>query len=341
MSLKLPNQMRAWWMHMGASTTQLQLREVPVPTLGPGQVLVRMHAASLTRGEFLTGHGLHGAPDTWKAIGSEGAGEVVAVAPDVQGMSLGLRVMGRCAGSYAEFALMQADEAMVMPERLSWNKGAAVPLTFLVAYDMLVQQGLLHARTAQSTQPPPWVLINGVSSGVGVATLQLAKAWGARVIGTSGSQTKIDQLNPLGLDVGLVTRAADFAPQVLEHTQGHGANVIVNTVGGSMLAENVRAAAFEARLAVVGYVDGVVRAELDLEMLHAKRLCIYGVSNKLRSQAQRAAVVPVFVRDVLPALDDGRIEPQIDSVFAFDDLPLAKARMEAAGHVGKIVLSLN
>lgn len=337
MTLQRADQMLAWWMHMDASGTQLEQREVPMPQPGPGQVRVRMHAASLNRGEFLPGHGLHGAPGSWKAIGGEGSGEVEALGVGVDKLVLGQRVMGRCAGAFAEYTLMQADEALPLPERLSWCQGAAVPLTFLVAYDMLVQQGHLQPHL----QPQPWVLVNGVSSGVGVASLQLAKAWGARVIGTSGSQAKIDALTPLGLDFGLVTRSPDFAPQVMAITQQHGADLIVNTVGGSVLAENLRAAAFEARLAVVGYVDGVVRAELDLELLHAKRLCMYGVSNKLRSPAQRAAVIPAFVRDVLPALTDGRIAPQIDSVFAFDDLPKAKARMEAAGHVGKMVLHMD
>ena len=315
---------------MRADATVLEQREVPVPQAGAGQVLVRMHAAALNRGEFLHGHGLHGAGGDWKAIGSEGAGEVVCAGPGVTQVHIGQRVMGRCGAAFAEFALMEAAELMPVPDRLSWAQAAAVPLTFLVAHDMLVQQGHL--------QPGQWVLVNGVSSGVGVACLQLAKALGARVIGTSGSQDKLDALKPLGLDVGIATRAADFAAQVMEVTQGHGADLLVNTVGGSVLAENLRAAAFEARLAVVGYVDGVVRSELDLEMLHAKRLCMYGVSNKLRSKAQRAAALPAFVRDVLPALQDGRITPQIDSVYGFADLPQAKARMEAAGHVGKMVL---
>lgn len=332
MSMTTPSTMRAWWMNMGPAGTELQVRQVDVPQPGPGQMLVRLHAAGLNRGEFLVGHGLHGAGGSWKAIGGEGAGEVLALGEGVSGFAPGVRVMGRCSGAFAEYALMEAAEAMAVPERLSWVQAAAVPLTFLVAHDMLVLQGGLRAGQ--------WVLVNGVSSGVGVACLQLGKALGAEVIGTSGSQAKLDALAPLGLVHGIASREADFAGRVMEITANHGADLIVNTVGGTVLAENLRAAAFEARLAIVGYVDGVLRAELDLEMLHAKRLHMVGVSNKLRTKAQRAAALPAFVHDVLPPLTDGRIAPQIDSVFDFEALPEAKAKMEAGGHVGKIVLQM-
>ena len=147
-------------------------------------------------------------------------------------------------------------------------------------------------------------------------------------------------LKPLGLDVGLCTRAADFAGAVMEATEGHGADLVVNTIGGSVFAENVRAMAFEGRLATVGYVDGLLHADIDLEALHAKRLTLFGVSNKLRSKEQRAAAVPRFVAEVMPHFAAGRIEPQIDRVMDFAQLPEAKARMEAGAHVGKIVLSM-
>jgi len=332
MSTVSASTMRSWWMHMGPEGTELQVRQVDLPRPGPGQVLVRLHAAGLNRGEFLYGHGLHGAVGSWKAIGGEGAGEVVALGEGVSSIAVGARVMGRCSGAFAEYALMESAEALPVPERLDAVQAAAVPLTFLVAHDMLVLQGRLQAGQ--------WVLVNGVSSGVGVACLQLAKALGAEVIGTSGSQAKLDALAPLGLVHGIATREADFAARVMAITADHGADLIINTVGGTVLAENLRAAAFEAGLAIVGYVDGVVRAELDLELLHAKRLRMYGVSNKLRTKAQRAAAVPAFARDVLPPLTDGRITPQIDSVFDFDQLPEAKAKMEAGGHVGKIVLRM-
>ena len=324
--------MQSWWMQMTDSATTLEQRDAPAPAAGPKQLLLRMRAAALNRGEFLLGHGLHGQPGSWKAIGGEGAGEVVAVGAEVTGFRPGDRVMGRCAGAFSELALMEAAEAMSVPEGLSWDEAASIPLTFLVAYDMLVLQGRLKAGQ--------WLLINGVSSGVGVASLQLGKVLGAQVIGTSGSSEKLAALVPLGLDVALRTRAADFAPAVMEATEGHGVDLIVNTVGGSVFAENVRALAFEGRLATVGYVDGVLHADIDLEALHAKRLTLFGVSNKRRSKEQRAAAVPRFVAEVLPHFAAGRIRPRIDRAFDFAQLPEAKARMEAGAHIGKIVLRL-
>jgi NADPH2:quinone reductase len=324
--------MQSYWMQMTDTDTVLERRDSPVPTPDPRQLRVRVRAASLNRGEFLLGHGLHGAPGSWKAIGGEGAGEVIAVGAEVTGFKPGDRVMGRCPGAFSEYAVMEAAEAMVVPPGLAWEQAASVPLTFLVAFDMLVLQGHLKAGE--------WLLINGVSSGVGVASLQLAKALGAHVIGTSGSADKLAALKPLGLDVALHTRAADFAPAVMEATDKRGADLVVNTVGGTVFAESMRALAFEGRLATVGYVDGVVHADIDLEALHAKRLTLFGVSNKLRSKAQRAAAVPRFVAEVLPLIAQGRIEPRIDRVMDFAQLEEAKARMEAGAHIGKIVLRM-
>lgn len=319
-------------MLMTDTDTTLELREAPEPQPGPRQLLVRMHAAGLNRGEFIVGHGLHGAAGTWKAIGGEGAGEVVRAGPHAGNFVAGDRVMGRCAGAFSEYALVDADEAIRVPPALSWEEAAGVPMTFHVAFDMLVLQGHLQAGE--------WMLVNGVSSGVGVAALQLAKTLGASVIGTSGSQRKLDALRPLGLDVAIHTRGADFAGAVMGATAQRGADLVVNAVGGSVFAENIRALAFEGRLATVGYVDGAMHADLDLGALHAKRLHLFGMSNKLRSKAQRVAAVPRFVAEVMPHFAEGRIRPLVDRVFDFADLAAAKERMEAGEHVGKIVLRM-
>ena len=324
--------MQSYLMKMDHERATLELCAVPMPEPGPQQMLVRLHAAGLNRGEFIVGHGLHGQPGTAKAIGMEGAGEVVKLGSEVSGFQLGDRVMGRCPGSFSEFALMDVREAMKMPEGMPWAVAASIPLTFLVVYDMLVLQGRLQADE--------WVLINGVSSGVGFAALQMAKALGAKVIGTSGSAEKLSRCASLGLDLGLCTRAPDFYEAVMAATGGKGVNLVINTVGGSVFAENVRCMAFEGRLATVGYVDGVLKAEIDIEALHAKRLTLFGVSNKLRNPAQNAQSVPGLIADVLPLLAQGRIQPLVDRVFPFDQLEAAKAFMESNQQLGKTVLAM-
>jgi len=323
--------MQFYSMQATADRAMIELREAAIPEPGPQQVLVQMRAASLNRGEFILGHGLQKA-GTAKAIGMEGSGEIVALGADVHELEIGQRVMGRCAAAFAEYAVMDVREAIPIPVGLSWEEAAAIPLTFLVVYDMLVTQGKLL--------PGEWLLVTGVTSGVGVAALQTAKALGAKVIGTSGSQDKLDRLKAAGLDLGLCTRAADFCAAVTKATGGKGVNLVVNTVGGSMFAECVRSMAFEGRLATVGYVDGVLKSEIDIQALHARRLTLFGVSNKMRNAEQRAAAVPGFVTDLLPAIAAGRIRPVIDKVYPFDQLEAARAYMESNRHVGKIVLAM-
>lgn len=321
--------MRAYYFVPGTQGLALEARDVAVPEPAAGQLLVRLHAAGLNRGELASAQGAA------KPGGTEGAGEVAKLGPGVPGFTLGQRVMGRCAGAFAEHALMDAREALPVPGRLSWEEAASVPIVFCVVHDMLVGQGALKAGE--------WLLVTGVASGVGVAALQVAKVLGAKVIGTSGSSDKLEKLEklkPQGLDVGLVTRKADFRDAVMQATDGRGANLAVNTVGGTLFAECLRALAFEGRLAIVGYVDGVLSAQIDLEALHARRLRLYGVSNRLRTPEQRASSARGFARDLLPAIADGRIRPLIDRVYAFDELPAAKARMEANAHVGKIVVRI-
>ena len=321
--------MRAYFIESGANGTRLELREVPQPQASEGKVLVRVRAAGLNRGEFIAGHGLV-KPGAARPAGGEAAGEVVGSGARTEGFAKGARVMGRAAGAFAEYALMDAREAIPVPSNLSFEQAAAIPLAFMVVHDMLLEQGGLKAGE--------WLLVTGISSGVGVAALQAAKALGARVIGTSGSAKKLELLRQHGLDVALQTRTPDFSKRILEVTDGKGANLAINTVGGSVFAECIRALAYEGRLAIVGYVDGKLTSEIDLDAVHAKRLRIFGVSNKLRSAEQRAGTVRGFVADFLPLFASGKIRPIIDRTFAFGDLEKAKAYMESDAHVGKLVL---
>jgi len=325
---------RSCWVLAADGATSLEFREVPEPRAAPGEIVLRVRAAGLNRGELIAGSVMHGGPA--KHGGTEAAGEVEAVGEGVSGIRPGDRIMGRVlsrtrGGSFARYAAMDAAEAMPVPARLTWEQAAAIPVSFLVTYDALVAYGRL--------QRDEWVLVTGVSSATGVACLQTAKCLGARVAGTSGSAAKLERLKAIGLDTGIVGRGAPFAAEVLAATGGTGADLAVNCVGGSVFAECVRSLAFGGRLATVGYVDGVFDATIDLRTLHANRLVVYGVSNSRLSLEGRAASVRGFTRDVLPAVAEGRLTPLIDRAYDFEELPAAKRYMESGAQVGKIVIN--
>jgi NADPH:quinone reductase-like Zn-dependent oxidoreductase len=314
--------MKAYFLQSAGERMNLELREVPTPQPAAHQHLVKIHASSLNRGELIAGHGLIPAGAA-KPAGQEAAGEVVGT---------GERVMGRCPGGFAEFGLMDKTDAIPVPPNLSWEEAGAIPLAFMVVHDMLVAQGGLKAGE--------WLLVTGVSAGVGVAALQAAKAIGAKVIGTSGSAEKLERLKALGLDVAIQTRKPDFHDAVMKATGGKGVDLVVNNVGGSVFAECIRALAFQGRLATVGYLDRVMKAELDIEALHAKRLKLFGVSNKHRSAEGRAVTVRGVIADFLPYFAAGRIRPLIDRVYRLDELPQAKAFVESDAHLGKVVVRM-
>lgn len=320
--------MKAWFIVSGRDATSVELRDVPVPEPKAGELLVKVQAAGLNRGEFIAGHGLSGGAP--KVGGIEACGEVVKAGEGVKEFKPGDRVMGRAYGAYAEYTIHRIGDAMPAPANLSAEEAAGAGIAYLTAYDMLWPGGQLKAGE--------WLLVAGASAGVGVASVQLGKLIGAKVIGTSGSAEKLKKLAALGLDLGLQNRNGGFEKAVLEATGGKGADLVVNNVGGTVFAECIRSLAYKGRLATVGYVDGVVKAELDILALHAKRLKLFGVSNKMRSAAEIAEGVRNFSRDVLPSFASGHLKPVIDRVFPFAELPQAKAHMEAAGHLGKIIL---
>jgi NADPH:quinone reductase len=322
--------MRSWWIVPGAADVALELRDVPRPEPKEGQLLIAVKATCFNRGEMIVGRGTH-APAA-KTAGGECAGEIAALGAGVTGFSVGERIMGRCAGGFADFATMDAREALRIPARLTWEQAAGIPLSYMVAHDMLVTHG--HLRAGE------WLLVTAASSGVGVASLQAAKVIGAKVIGTSGSAEKLARLAKLGLDVGVQTRGIGFYDAAMQATGAKGVNLVVNNVGGTVFAECVRSLAFEGRLATVGYLDRTLTAEIDLAALHAKRLNFFGVSNKLRSPAQRAETVRAFERDFLPWFADGRLTPAIDRVFDFDDVQAARAHFDSDAVLGKVVVRL-
>jgi NADPH:quinone reductase-like Zn-dependent oxidoreductase len=323
--------MKSYWIVTKDNKATLDRRDVPMPQPKPNEIVVEVRASALNRGELFVGGVVHGGPE--KLGGNEAAGVVHVVGSGVTHVKPGDAVMGRARGAFAEYALMDAHQILPKPARLTWEQAAATPLSFITAYEAVVQYGKLRAGE--------WMLVTGASAGAGVSAIQIAQVLGARSIGTSGSAEKLDKLKAIGLDVGIRTRAPDFSEKVREATGGAGANVAVNLVGGSLFPEMLRSLARKGRLAVVGYVDNQHHADIDLSAVHANRFEIFGVSNAKVTQEERAEAARGFARDILPAIESGKITPVVDRVFSFDELPAAKAHMEANAMVGKIVVRVS
>jgi putative PIG3 family NAD(P)H quinone oxidoreductase len=321
----------------------LEVREVPVPRPGPGEILVRVHAAGLNRADILQRKGHYPAPPGVPADipGLDFAGEVaglgaptspaLASPPGARRWSVGDRVMGLVAGgACAEYVVTHGDTAIAVPEGWSFVEAAAVPEVFLTAYDALIRQMRLTAGES--------VLIHAVSSGVGTAAVQLARAWGARTLGTSRSAEKLGRAAPLGLDVAIDTSREDFADAVQRGTGGRGVDVVLDLVGGPALEGNLKALTVRGRMIVVGLTAGRT-APLDLGLVLHKRLTIVGTALRSRSLEEKAALTRDFEREVMPLLAAGRVAPVLDRVFPMAEVAEAHRVMEANAHFGKIVLA--
>jgi NADPH:quinone reductase len=326
--------MKAAMMVPGPDGGTWDVRDVRRPVVTAGHVLVQVHASSLNRAEFRRLHTLRLQPGQAtpeaRTGGGDAAGEVVEIGAGVTGIRPGDRVMGRCAGGFAEYALLDAREVMPAPERLSWEEAACVPIVFVVVHDALFVSGQLHAGET--------VLVTAAPSGVGVATLLLAKYLGAKVIGTSRSAEKLERLKGYGLDAGVVTGSEGFGAAISRAVGEKGIDMVVDNIGGDVFTPCLEALAVGGRFVTIGRMSGITTGELDVDRLAERRLHLYGVSNRLRSSAQRAESMKRFVADLMPALSDGKIRPIIDRTFPLAQLTAAQAHVEADRHTGKVVI---
>ena len=324
--------MKCYYIKSINGKTVFEPREAPAPQPKKGEILVRVRAASLNRGEILASISLHSA-DVPHPAGADSAGEVHAVGEGVTAFKPGDRVLGRARGSFAEFVAMSSDQAALVPQRLTWEQAAAVPVVSVTTYEILCLYGKLKSGES--------LLVAGAASGVGVICVQAGKYLGAKVIGTSRSTEKLDKLKSVGLDVGIQAAGNGFADKVLKATGGKGVDLAANLIGGGAFPDCLRSLANQGRIAICGYVDHQMKAEVDLEAVHTKRLQIYGVSNALLPPAGRAEAMRGFTRDLLPGFAEGRITPLIDKVFPFDELPAAKAYVETNAQLGKVVVRMH
>ena len=312
----------------------LVYRDVPDPLAGPDDLLVSVRACALNRADVLQrmgGYPQPGPKPEFEIPGLEYAGKVVEAGSRVEGFAPGDRVMGLLpGGGYAELVSVPQRLAVKVPDSLGWQEAGATPEVYITAHDALLQCNL---------QAGEGVLIHAVGSGVGVAAVQIAKAMGAtQVIGTAGSEDKLDQSAALGLDVGVNYREQDFAEEVLEATDGVGVDVVLDVIGAAYWEQNLRSLARQGRMVEVGLMGGAVGENLSLGPLLMKRLQVRGTTLRARPLEQKAAATRAFEKSVLPHIATGRIKVVVDSVYPLREAAAAQAYMEANANFGKIVL---
>ncbi|HMO81633.1 MAG TPA: NAD(P)H-quinone oxidoreductase [Pyrinomonadaceae bacterium] len=335
--------MRAVYIKEFGGTENLEVREVPDPRPpGPGEVLVRVLNAGLNRADLLQLRGLYPPPEGYdpRIPGLEFAGRVIQTGEGVAELKANDRVFGITAGGgQAEYLVVDQRLLALVPDHLDTWDAAAVPEAYVTAQDALVTQAGLKAGET--------VLIHAIASGVGIASAQIAKHAGAFVIGTSRSPEKLARfagqasMSRMSVDETIATtNGPSFSGRVNELTEGKGADVIIDLVGGPYFEENIRCAAPKARIMLVGLTAGR-KSQIDMGVVLAKRLTIKGTVLRSRSVEEKGETMDSFRRSIVPGLSlNGPFWPEVDRYFEFDDVARAYEHLASNRSFGKVVLNL-
>ncbi len=312
----------------------LELRDVPLPEPSRGEVRVRVRATAVNRADILQRLGKYPAPpgSPVDIPGMELAGEVDALGDGVTDRAVGDRVFGIVGGgSYAEYVVVHGRTLARIPDGMTFTDAAAVPEAFVTAWDALVTQAKLCAGET--------VLVHAAGSGVGTAGVQIARAIGARTVGTARTSQKIERAVSLGLSVAIVVAGPTFAGDVLACTHGQGVEVVLDLVGGPYVAEDLACLAPRGRIMVVGTMGGP-NVQLDLALLMTKRAILRGTVLRSRPLEEKILAGRALERHIVPLLASGALRPIVDSVLPLAEAAEAHRRMQANGTFGKVVLEV-
>lgn len=316
-----------------ADTTELVVKDWPQPSHRDNQILIHVKAAGINRPDIVQRQGLYPPPpDASPILGLEVAGTVLEIGSAVTEFSVGDPVCALVTGGgYAEYCLASACCCLPIPRRFSFIEAAALPETFFTVWSNIFDRAGLQAGES--------LLVHGGTSGIGTTAIQLAKAFGSRVVTTAGSDEKCRRCLQLGADLAVNYRQQDFVEAVLDFTEGKGVDVILDMVGGDYLPRNLKSLAIDGRLMQIGIQHGG-KAEINLAALLMKRLTLAGSTLRSRSDEFKANIARQLRDKVWPLLESGQVKPVIDSVFPLAEADRAHRLMESSQHIGKIVLEL-
>ncbi|MBN9458831.1 MAG: NAD(P)H-quinone oxidoreductase [Bosea sp.] len=305
----------------------------PVPQPGAGEILVAVAAAGVNRPDVLQRQGGYNPPPGASDIpGLEIAGTVVARGDGAGRFALGDRVCGLVAGGgYAEYAVVHESNALPAPAGLSLTEAGAIPETFFTVWTNVFQRGRLQAGES--------FLVHGGSSGIGTTAIQLAKAFGATVLATAGSDEKCRACRDLGADHAINYRTDDFVAAAKAATDGKGVDLILDMVGGDYIDRNYETAADQGRIVQIAFLNGP-KATVNFSRLMLKRLVHTGSTLRPRTVAEKAAIAAELQARVWPLLEAGRCKPLINATFPLAEAAEAHRLMESSSHIGKIVLTV-
>jgi NADPH2:quinone reductase len=305
----------------------------PIPQPGMGEVLIQVAAAGINRPDLLQRQGFYPAPPGASDLpGLEIAGRVVAQGFGAHGFAIGDEVCALVSGGgYAQYATAPAVQCLPIPKGLTPIEGASLPETFFTVYTNLIDRARFKFGDI--------VLIHGGTSGIGVTAIQMAHALGGKVFATAGSFDKAHACESLGAVHGINYRLEDFVEQVKTLTHGHGADIILDMVGGDYVQRNITCAAVEGRIVNIAFLHGA-RVEIDLNQVMRKRLVLTGSTLRPRSVPEKGAIAHELRRRIWPLIESGKIKPVVYRTFPLAEAADAHRLMESSTHIGKIVLTV-
>ena len=314
-----------------SSVLEMGERLIPVPK--SGEVLIKVAAAGMNRADVMQRNGHYPPPPgASEILGLEVSGTVVASAPDAVGFSAGDEVCALLAGGgYAEYCTAPASSCLPVPRSLSLISAAAVPETFFTVWTNVFMRGKLKKGEK--------FLVHGGTSGIGTTAIQLARAFGAKVGATAGTDDKCEACIDLGADRAINYRTKDFVEEVLDWTDGRGVDLILDIIAGDYVPKNIKCLAVEGRMVIIA-TQGGLKTELNVLPIMMKRLTITGSTLRPRTVEQKAEIARELLDQAWPLLEDGGVSPVIDSVFSLDQVREAHQRLESGSHIGKILLQM-